>query len=465
MHLPRFMLAAPCSGSGKTLLTCGILQALKNRKMKISSFKCGPDYIDPMFHTRVIGTPSRNLDTYFADAATVRYLFTRAAEQADCSVMEGVMGYYDGLAGISTAASSYDLASVTETPVILVVNARGMSLSLIAHIKGFLEYRQDSHIRGVILNQAGPSIFPELKRMIERELPVRVYGYVPKVEDCVIESRHLGLVTPDEIGDLRQRLQKLAGILEQTLDLEGILQLAETAPDPAGEEPVVPERVAALLQEAEALPPVRIAVARDEAFCFYYQDNLDLLEQLGAELISFSPLHDRQLPAADGLLIGGGYPELYAGRLCGNQEMLTGIRNAIRAGMPCLAECGGFMYLHESMEDMEGNSRPAVGIVPGHAYRTEKLGRFGYIQLTAGRDSVFGPAGSSIRGHEFHYFDSTCNGEAFHAVKPLRKRNWDCMLTDDRSAAGFPHLYYYSNPEFPRNFLQVCRTYRQNSEN
>ena len=283
MDIPRILLAAGASGSGKTLITCGLLQALVNRKMKVASFKCGPDYIDPMFHSRVIGTKSRNLDTFFTDAETTRYLLGKNAVDCDIAVMEGVMGYYDGVGGISTKASAYDLADTTDTPVILVVNSRGMSISLAAYIKGFMEYKEKSHIKGVIFNQMSPMLYPRMKKLVEEQLEAEVLGYVPKVEDCVIESRHLGLVLPEEIPELKSRLQKLSEVLEKTLDIDGILELAGKAPELAAPETEM------LIQKDTAFgyrteEKVRIGVADDEAFCFFYADNLNLLEQMGADL-------------------------------------------------------------------------------------------------------------------------------------------------------------------------------------
>ena len=401
MKIPRILLAAGASGSGKTLITCGLLQALVNRGLKVASFKCGPDYIDPMFHTR-------NLDTFFTDGDTTRYLLAKNASDCEIAVMEGVMGYYDGVGGITSRASAYDLASTTDTPVILIVNSRGMSVSLAAYVKGFLEYKKDSHICGVIFNQMSPMLYPRMKKLLEEELSVKVMGYVPKVEDCVIESRHLGLVLPEEIPELKSRLQKLSEVLEKTLDIDGILELAGEAPELAAPETEM------LIQKDTAFgyrteEKVRIGVADDEAFCFFYADNLNLLEQMGAELVRFSPIHDRELPEdLDGLLLSGGYPELNGEALEENQEMCTRIREAIRDGMPCLAECGGFMYLHQEMEDMEGKQRRVCGVIPGKAYRTPKLNRFGYITLTEKQDSGLG----EIPAHEFHYFDSTDCGEA-----------------------------------------------------
>lgn len=476
MQYPRIMLAAPASGSGKTLITSGLLQALVNRNIKTASFKCGPDYIDPMFHTKVIGTPSRNLDTFFAPADTVRYLFGRQAAKAEVSVIEGVMGFYDGVGGVTAKASSWELADVTDTPVILVVNTKGMSLSVIPLIRGFLEFCPqkdisgsfDSHIRGVILNQTSPSVYPGLKEEIERTLPVRVFGYLPRVEDCVIESRHLGLVTPGEISGIRFRLQKLAEILEKTVDIGGILELAGAASEMDGPIPDAlrsPAKAYDDVSQGIRKQKLRIAVARDEAFCFYYEDNLELLQNLGAELVRFSPLYDDDLPEnVQGMILGGGYPELYADRLSGNQPMLASIRKAVCSGLPYLAECGGFMYLHDTMEDMDGRVWPMAGVIHGHVRRTEHLKRFGYITLTAKEPQIFGGVGCSIRGHEFHYFDSSCNGKAFHAGKPGGTRSWECMVAGENFAAGFPHLYYYSNPEFAMRFLRRCRIYnRRNS--
>ncbi|MBS6195033.1 MAG: cobyrinate a,c-diamide synthase, partial [Clostridiales bacterium] len=295
---PRFLISAAASGSGKTLITCGILQALKNRGLRTASFKCGPDYIDPMFHSRVIGAKSRNLDTFFTDQDMARYLVEKNAEGCDISVIEGVMGYYDGLAGISHQASAYDVAVKTETPAVFIVNCKGMSVSILPYIKGFLEYQPDSMIRGVILNRISPMLYPRLKEMIESRLPVKVLGYVPEVKECVLESRHLGLVMPEEIGDLQEKVQEFAAVIEKTVDLDGILQLASDAPQ--WKMTKVPE-----IYHVKA--PVRIAVARDEAFCFFYEDNLELLRRMGAELAEFSPIHDKGLPEnIQGLLLNGG---------------------------------------------------------------------------------------------------------------------------------------------------------------
>ncbi len=500
-YLPRIMLAAPASGSGKTLLTCGILMALKNRGLHTASFKCGPDYIDPLFHREVIGIPARNLDTFFTDREMTKYLFGRTAIQAEISVLEGVMGYYDGAGGNTTLASSYELACVTDTPVILIVNAKGMSLSVVAVIQGFLDYRKENQIAGVILNQISPAIYEKLRQNISQELSLPVFGYVPQCPELVIESRHLGLVMPEEIADIDHRLQRLSKLLEETLDMDGIIACAKKAPALDWQKPESLKALEAAVkcnnleyndleeQESQAAKckniekqeiqeqaikcknienlgsqaasrRIRIGVARDEAFCFLYEDNLELLTRFGAELLYFSPIHDKELPPKlEGLIFCGGYPELYAKELSENQALHREIREGIVQGIPYLAECGGFLYLQQSMEDMEGNIWPAVGVLSGEAYRTKRLGRFGYITLTANREGQLLKPGDSIKAHEYHYFECSENGRDYHATKPFATREWDCIQGGAKYAAGFPHLYYYSNPGFIVEFLQQCRNY------
>ena len=449
MSYPRILIAAASSGSGKTMITCGILQALVNRGLKTASFKCGPDYIDPMFHQRVIGTRSKNLDTFFAGENDTRYLFAKEAEGMDISVMEGVMGYYDGVAGTTPQAGAYDLARVTKTPAVLIVNTKGMSLSVAALVKGFAEFVPDSGIKGVILNQMSEMLYPRIKEQVEKLTGVHCYGYVPVIKDFTIESRHLGLVLPHEVEELEHKLNGLAGVLEKTLDLDDLIELARSAPDP---EYTLPE-----IKKPELTKKPRIGVAMDEAFCFYYKDNLELLEALGAELVCFSPIRDEKLPEGiNGLLFGGGYPELYAKEISENVSMRESVRAAISSGMPTLAECGGFMYLHNRIEDMNSKMYEMVGIIDGEVYRTPKLKRFGYITASSKVDGVCGPAGTVYQAHEFHYFESTSCGEGYHAQKPGSKRGWECTHVSENLQAGFPHMYYYSNIPATAEFVKRC---------
>lgn len=456
---PRILVAALGSGSGKTLLTTGLLTLFQNRGIRCRSFKCGPDYIDPMFHKYVLGIDSCNLDSFFLPQEELRALFQKRAADAELSILEGVMGYYDGIGGNSTAASTYEVAKITDTPVILVLDGKGSSLSLAAQVKGFLDYRKDSHICGVILNKTNKMVGERLRPEIEK-LGVRYLGAVPVCETMDIKSRHLGLTMPQEQSELRGHLNAFAKQLEEYLDVDGILELAgcsgEKLPEAGkteqsnqtdlNQEETKQDEIHPIDSESEP-PTRRMAVAMDKAFCFYYQENLDFLRQHGWELIPFSPLHDAALPEqVHAILLGGGYPELYAKELSANEPMLASIRNAHAEGIKILAECGGFLYLQEHLEDEMGNCWPMVGLIHADGFRTEKLGRFGYISLTQN-------GAVRIKGHEFHYWESTAPGSAFRAEKPQSDRGWDCMYRTDSLLAGFPHLYYLSGPDLILSFL------------
>ncbi len=441
--VPRILLAGTNSGCGKTTVTCAILQALADRGLKVGAFKCGPDYIDPMFHSRIIGAKSANLDPFFFEENTLRYLLAKNGADRDVSVIEGVMGYYDGLSLSAPRASTYDVSRAAGAPTVLVVGARGASLSVLAVIHGFLSLYPGNNIQGVILNQCTATTYPGLAQAIRERFggAVRPLGYLPVLPDCALESRHLGLVTAAEVQDLREKLHTLSQQAQRSIDLEGLLELAGSAP--------------ALACEPVELPrygePVRIAVARDNAFCFYYEDSLGALEEMGAELVAFSPLADVRLPEhIHGLYLGGGYPELYAGRLSENQSMLSSIRKALAGGLPCIAECGGFMYLTQAIA-----GRPMVGRLPGECFDAGKLVRFGYVELTAVEDNMLCRAGESIRGHEFHRWDCTLPGGSFLAAKPSGK-TWPCAVATDRLYAGYPHFHFYANPAFAKGFYETC---------
>ena len=447
MKMPRFMISATGSGCGKTTITCGILKALMNKGLKVAAFKSGPDYIDPMFHSKVIGAKSRNLDVFMLGKETVQFLAAKNASDVDVSVFEGAMGFYDGM-GKTAEASAYDLACTCNVPVVLVVNGKGAALSIAAQIKGFKEFRQDSHIVGAILNNVNPMSYAYFKDVIEAESGVKLLGYFPVLENCNFESRHLGLVTAEEIGDLQAIVDRLAVQAEKSLNLDGLLEFANEAS--------VLEYVP---QNVEAVGKVKLAIAQDKAFCFYYQDALDLLSELGAELVPFSPIADKYLPECDGLILGGGYPELYAKQLAENTNLLSEIKTALANGLPCFAECGGFMYLLERYID-EGTTYNWVGSVAGETFMTKKLNRFGYINLTAQNDNVLCKAGETINGHEFHYSDSTNNGIGFLASKASGKGEWNCANVSETLYAGYPHIHLWGNPNFARNFVKACLAFK-----
>ena len=459
---PRIMLAAPKSGSGKTLLTCGLLEVLRRRGLNPIACKCGPDYIDPMFHRYVLGIPGRNLDSFFMPAEGVRKVLVDAVreEQAGIAVLEGVMGYYDGLGGTETSASSWEIAEITDTPAILVLDCKGASLSAAAMASGFLHFRKKSHIAGVILNRVSSMYYERLAAAVEETSGLPVLGYLPESEEYRMESRHLGLFLPGEIDRLRERIGRLADQMEKSIAVEQVLEVAGMLPlrienkekEKAENESMEAESIAKFpaCQEQKVTSRVRIGVARDEAFCFYYQENFRLLEQMGAELVYFSPLRDKKIPdRVDGLLFGGGYPENYARELAKNAAMRESIRRSIAAGMPFLAECGGFLYLHRTLEGSDGKHWEMAGVYPFDAYRTNRLRRFGYVRLLTS-------SGQEIHGHEFHYWESEDPGTDWEAVKPTGNRSWRCIHEKGGQIGGFPHLYYASCPDFLRKWLDEC---------
>lgn len=463
MKINRFMIAAPKSGSGKTMITCALLQLLKDSGKNVLSYKCGPDYIDPMFHKKVLGVPSKNLDTFFTDEKTTVQLFLEERADGDFAVLEGVMGLYDGLGGIYEQGSSYHLAKVTQTPIILVVDAKGMGKSVLALIAGFLQYDTHHLIKGVLLNRMSKGYYDIIKPLIEKELSVKVVGYFPEQKDIGLSSRHLGLVMPDELADIKEQLDELAERLKKTIDLDMLLDIAVEA------EEITKTTNTEQMQIQNQNNTVNIAVAMDEAFCFYYEDNLRLLEKCGAKLQYFSPLHDTKLPDnCDALLLGGGYPELYAKELSENLSMRNSIKTAFKTGLPTVAECGGFMYLHtyihnicEEDADAQNYVFGMTGALDSECHFKGKLVRFGYIELEE-KHNNFLPTDEKIRAHEFHYYDSTDNGADCIATKPATGRSYDCVISHDNYWLGFPHLYYPSNPHFAESFVRKAYEYRRN---
>lgn len=352
------------------------------------------------------------------------------------------MGYYDGIGLDSSRASTFEVAQRTESPVVLVLNAKGAGLSVLAVLDGFLHFAPENRIRGVILNGCTAMSYPTLARAIEERFSVRACGFLPQMPDCSLESRHLGLITAAEVNDLKEKMQRLAAKAQETIDLNALLQIAKSAPPLAFTPPGI----------SDAGKHVRIGVARDRAFCFYYEDSLELLRRLGAELVPFSPLSDERLPEdLHGLYLGGGYPELYAERLEANAAIRASIRAAVERGLPCVAECGGFMYLTQSIA-----GHAMAGVLSGSCFDAGKLTRFGYATLTAQRDSMLFAAGEQIPAHEFHRWDAENPGEDFLAEKPSG-RSWRCAYAGETLYAGYPHFHFYANLSAAVRFVEACR--------
>ena len=448
----QFLLAAPRSGSGKTTMTCALLMALKRRGCAPCAFKSGPDYIDPMFHRAVLGVESRNLDLFFTAPETVRTLYAKGAAGHGAAVCEGAMGFYDGLGGVSDRASAWHLADTLGLPVLLVVEPKGQSLTLAAELNGLVNFRTPSHIAGILLNNCTARMHALLAPMLEKETGLPVLGFLPKLPEAVIGSRHLGLYTAAEVENLQQKLALLADAAEEHIDWPRLLALCEKEPPAL---PVQPET-----------PParVRIAVAQDEAFCFTYAETLEAFRDAGAEVVFFSPLRDTALPEnIGGLYLPGGYPELHARELSENTSLLREIKQKIESGLPTAAECGGFLYLGQSLTDAEGQSWPMAGVLPGEAKDAGRLVRFGYAALSADSDSMLFRAGESFPIHEFHHWDSTANGTALAAKKPVGGAAWRCGFVNEHFYAGFPHLYWAGTP-LPQRFAAAAENYRRDHD-
>lgn len=430
-------------------MTLGLLAALRKRGMRVQGFKCGPDYIDPMYHAAATGRTAYHLDSFFSDEEQLRQLTAQHAADAEIAVIEGAMGFYDGI-GDSWAHSAYTVSEQTETPVLLVLDPGGMGCSAAALCQGLQQFVRPNRICGVLLNRVRHGMYSYYKGIIETHTGLHVYGYLPDLPEVTLKSRHLGLLTAAETADLAEKLEKIGSAAEKTLDIEDILTLAAQAPP-----------LSYAVMPHSTCKRYRLGIAQDAAFCFYYAENLESLQACGAELIPFSPLTDTCLPdALDGLYFGGGYPELYCSQLSENQSFIESLRCAVRAGIPTFAECGGFLYLQQAILDKSGGRWPMAGVLPGESRLTDRLVRFGYVTLTAQQDTLLLAKGETVCAHEFHYADSTDNGTAFLAEKP-NGRSWEAIVQQGNVMAGFPHLYFPSCPQAARRLSEACLKFQK----
>ncbi len=459
-RIPRIVIAATQSGSGKTTIVTGLLAALKEKGLKVQSYKVGPDYIDPGYHEIASGRPGHNLDTWLVTEEKLAEIFARTADDADIAIIEGVMGLYDGgKNGISSTAS---VAKLLDAPVLLVINAKSMGESAAALALGFKQYDPTVNIAGVILNRLGS---PTHRQMIEEaleRLDIPVFGAVGRNDKMNMPERHLGLLPVQENNSEAEVVAEIGRTVGASVDIEKIIGLAESAPEielPARN--TLPEKRRA-----------RIAVARDDAFTFYYPESIYQLEISGAEIIPFSPLHDREIPEADGLILGGGFPEMFASELYGNESMRASIGEAAKSGMPIYAECGGFMYLMKEMVDFDGNHFPMTGIIPGSVTMNKKLQTVGYVAATMEKDTVLGRKGTVLHGHEFH-FSSECAPENINPEEYPRAFTFQRMrkippylagYAKDNILGSYLHLHFAGSPEAARSFVDKCAEYRQQQE-
>ncbi|HCF6468873.1 TPA: cobyrinate a,c-diamide synthase [Klebsiella variicola subsp. variicola] len=449
-----FILAGTDSGCGKTTVTLGLLSLLQQRGLRVQPCKVGPDYLDTAWHTAISGVASRNLDSFMLPAPILNALFAEQLQQADIAVIEGVMGLYDGYGIDPNYCSSAAMAKQLGCPVILLVDGKAVSTSIAATVMGFQHFDPALNIAGVIVNRVNSDAhFQLLKSAIERYCQVPVLGYVPRVEGVALPERHLGLVTARESVVNQQAWRDFASLLGRTLDIDRLLALSELAAMPAGE---WGEQLA-----ADAGEGLTLALADDEAFNFYYPDNLALLARCGVKMVRFSPLRDRQLPACQMIWLGGGYPELHAAGLSANHEMLAQLRAAHRRGVAIYAECGGLMYLGTTLEVTGGERYAMADIIPGHSRMGTRLTRFGYCEAQAQQQTLLAAPGEWLRGHEFHYSDFSPATPAVLACRKQRDgktlQQWPGGWQSDSAFASYLHVHFAQRPTMLNHWLRAAR--------
>ncbi|TQI80143.1 cobyrinic acid a,c-diamide synthase [Serratia fonticola] len=450
-----FLIAGTGSGCGKTTLTLGILRALKQRSLRVQPFKVGPDYLDTGWHSAVSGVPSRNLDAFMLPVATLNGLYNQHMRHADVAVIEGVMGLYDGYGIDPDECSSAGMAKQLDCPVILLLDGKAVSTSAAATVLGFRQFDPALNLAGVIVNRVNSQAHYQLLRQaIERYCGIPVLGRLPTMDDVALPSRHLGLIPAQEGKSDDLHWQRLAQQVEASIDLDRLLALTTSVCQPVGTPPVLPDPAL-----AEGLT---LALAEDEAFNFYYPDNLDLLEQAGVRIQRFSPLYDRRLPDCQMLYLGGGYPEVHAARLAANVQMHAALQAAHRQQLPIYAECGGLMYLSDGLTDNAGVRHSMSGILPGESHMGERLTRFGYCQWQARTDTLLAARGETLRGHEFHYSDFTSSlPPAFDCAKwrdGVAVQRWRGGYQLGHTQASYLHVHFAQRPSMLERWLTTARS-------
>lgn len=449
----RLVIAGTHSGAGKTTVTAGLLAALRKRGLKTQPFKVGPDYIDTSYHLAASGRAAYNLDGWMLDSDSILRLFTCGMEGMDLGVIEGVMGLYDGI-GSTPERSTAEMAKLLDTPVVLVVDAGGMSTSSAALVLGYKVFDKNLRLGGVIINNVGSVRHYQLvKAAISSYTHVPVLGYLTKRESVRLPSRHLGLLPADEIRSSAGIIDELAEMVERCIDLDQVINISENAGDIA---PVRP------LPAGKLRGPVRIAVARDESFNFYYRSTLEMLVRQGADLVFFSPLqHDRLPENIDGLYLGGGFPDVFADKLAANVSLREDIRRRLEEGLPCYAECGGLLYLTERIVTVDGKKYPMAGFFDGQAVMTGCLQRFGYVHIEFAGDNILGKKGQIARGHEFHHslVEGITSPSTYAVRSTFSGERWNCGYSKGNVLAAFPHIDLWGYPGMIGNFLEICLNY------
>lgn len=450
---PRLVFAGTASGVGKTTVAMAVIAAFTGRGLTVAPFKAGPDYIDPTFHALAAGRPCRNLDGWILPHENLRALFARASTNADLSIVEGVMGLFDGRNEAGESGSTAELAKLLQAPVVLVLDVGKQARSAAATARGFQAFDPAVPLAGFVLNRVGSERHARLvRREVEAATGLPVLGVLPKSAKVALPERHLGLVPTQELGRAQEVLGQLSELAGQHLDLDGLLAAARQAGPILVETPE--------LFPSEPLKSVNsgLAVARDEAFSFYYEDNLDLLAAFGARLLPFSPLRDAALPPdTGGLYLGGGFPELFAARLAANGALLADVRRAAADGMPIYAECGGLMYLAEALTDFEGSRHRMAGLLPCEVAMTDRRTALGYVRLRTQRNTLLCPAKTELRGHEFHWSRLSAGGEQANAYEIIEPSPRSEGFANGNVLASYVHLHFGAEPDLARRFVQAMR--------
>lgn len=447
----RLVIAGVSSGSGKTTITLGLMTAFKKRGQIVQGFKCGPDYIDPSLHTAVTGRPSRNLDSWMFSDDLLKEVFIKGSEKADISLIEGVMGFYDGKSATSNKGSTAEISTKLQCPTILVVDCSKMARSAAAIVKGYQTLDPNVNIAGVVASKVGSANHYQLiKEAVEQECDLPMCGYLPYTPDIEMPERHLGLIPAIENGELDPLIERMGQAVEATINVDKLIQLSE-------QDPIDLKKTKSIFISKPKLP-VTIAVAWDRAFNFYYSENLELFEAYGATLVYFSPLAGEKIPEeADGVYLGGGFPEFYAAELSVQTPMLQSFSEKIAEGMPVLAECGGFMFLSESIETVDGVIYQMVGAIKGKIKMGDKLARIGYREISGAADNFWLGEGEQARGHEFHYsmFHASEKQPPAYYTKGSFGEGEEGVITKN-VIAGYTHIHFASCPKLVENFIGTC---------
>ena len=450
----RLVIAGTGSGVGKTTLTIGLMAALRQAGYRVQGFKCGPDYIDPTYHTAVTERTSRNIDSWMLEHDMVREIVARASEDADISIMEGVMGFFDGKNPLTNEGTTAEISLITNSPVLLVVNCASMARSAAAIVKGFQQFLPEANIVGVIANRVGSEGHYKLvKAAIEQECHIPVVGYLKRNDDLTIPERHLGLIPSIERGELTPFFEQLGKLVHDTIDIEKVYELA-LAPKIEINDPIFTK---------PSVPQVKIAVARDAAFNFYYEENFELLKAYGAELVEFSPLKGEVVPQdADGLYIGGGFPEEFAETLAQQIDVKNSVRAAIQKGIPTLAECGGFMFLTDGIVTTDDTCHEMVGLIPGQVRMQTKLAALGYREVTGKQGNFLFKGDIQAKGHEFHYstFHSEKEFSPAYDTKGMRGMKEEGYMNNNL-IAGYTHFHFGSSTKIVENWVEQCKAVKK----